>query len=272
MTGISLKHVLSLVGRLDDAPGDDAPRQRFRRFLRQSVTDIDQLSAYLAEAGGGDTEQDDRAFQDLINHLGGLLGFRVSFGPYRPSEQELSFHGHWQSDDGSHIVIEARAREAELTTSSLVGSIYGLIAENRIRNWEAASGLYVLARDADRGGLERAIIADRQTERLRIATVDALVRLARCVQQGPLEHSDVRLVLGPSRPDVGPTVDLIARRRTPGGDMPGEGRPDRRPDGARPDESPRHVGADRGRPPSRLVDYVDDVVDQLIEALRPDQI
>ncbi len=33
---IALKQILDLVGKLDDTPGEETPRERFRRFLKES--------------------------------------------------------------------------------------------------------------------------------------------------------------------------------------------------------------------------------------------
>ena len=40
---ITLNQILELVGKLDDATGNDTPRERFRRFLRENVRDIGQI-------------------------------------------------------------------------------------------------------------------------------------------------------------------------------------------------------------------------------------
>ena len=44
-----MNDVLALVGRLDDAPGFDTPRERFRRFLTERVTDKDLAEPILED-------------------------------------------------------------------------------------------------------------------------------------------------------------------------------------------------------------------------------
>ena len=44
---ISLTDLLPLVGRLDAAPGFDTPRERFRRFLLEHVTDVPTARALI---------------------------------------------------------------------------------------------------------------------------------------------------------------------------------------------------------------------------------
>lgn len=43
--GITLKQILDLVGKLDDTPGDETPRERFRHFLKTNVKEVGQLQA-----------------------------------------------------------------------------------------------------------------------------------------------------------------------------------------------------------------------------------
>ena len=53
---ISLKQVLELVGKLDDSPGEDVPRERFRHFLQEQLTEVGQIRDFVqewdAECGG----------------------------------------------------------------------------------------------------------------------------------------------------------------------------------------------------------------------------
>jgi len=75
-----LEQVLELVGDLDDAPGEKTPRERFRRFLSQNLTSVGAVRDYVEECLRSSGEQYNRALQDLVNHLGRLLGFDVTCG------------------------------------------------------------------------------------------------------------------------------------------------------------------------------------------------
>ena len=46
---ITLKQILDLVEKLDDSPGDDTPRERFRRFLKENVKEVGQVRDYVEE-------------------------------------------------------------------------------------------------------------------------------------------------------------------------------------------------------------------------------
>lgn len=210
---VTLNQILELVGKLDDSPGDETPRERFRRFLQSNVTEIGQVRDYIEECLRSTGPQYSRALQDLVNHLGRFLGFEVVFGRYQGVAGEVGFDGLWRSPSGLHIVIEVKTTEAyAVRTSSLVGYVDGLISEKKIPDWDCALGLYVVGRpDPDVRQLENAIIAERRTSQLRIVAVDSLLGLAELMDQYDVTHEDVLTVLRPSGPKVDPIVGLMVR-------------------------------------------------------------
>jgi len=80
---MSLEQVLELVGDFDDTPGEKTPRERFGRFLAQNLFGVGAVRDYVEECLHSSGEQYNRALQDLVNHLGRLLGFDVTFGRYK---------------------------------------------------------------------------------------------------------------------------------------------------------------------------------------------
>ena len=46
---ITLKEILGLVGKLDDTSGDETSRERFRRFLKENITEVGQIRDYIEE-------------------------------------------------------------------------------------------------------------------------------------------------------------------------------------------------------------------------------
>jgi len=86
---ITLTQIFNLVGRLDDTPGNDVPRERFRRFLEENVTEVGKLRDYIEECLRGKGEHYNRALQDLINYLGTFLGYDVKYGRYQGTENEI---------------------------------------------------------------------------------------------------------------------------------------------------------------------------------------
>ena len=66
----TLKEILGLVGSLDDTPGEDTARERFRRYLKQTVKEVGQLRDYVEECLREKGDQYNRALQDLVNYIG----------------------------------------------------------------------------------------------------------------------------------------------------------------------------------------------------------
>jgi hypothetical protein len=49
--------------------------------------------------------------QDIINHIGRLLGFEVTFGRYRGVAGANGYDGPWQSPTGKRIVVETKTTD-----------------------------------------------------------------------------------------------------------------------------------------------------------------
>ena len=91
---ITLNQILALVGKLDDSPGTDTPRERFRHFLKENVNEVGQVRDYIEECLRTSGDQYNRALQDLVNYLGRLLEFEVTFGRYQGVQGQIGFDGH----------------------------------------------------------------------------------------------------------------------------------------------------------------------------------
>ena len=210
---ITLKQILALVGKLDDSTGDETPRERFRRFLKENVKEVGQIRDYIEECLRNSGNQYNRALQDLVNHLGTFLGFEVTFGRYQGIPGQIGFDGHWISPTGFHIVVEVKTTETyAIKTATLIGYINQLISEKKIPNWENALGLYVVGRpDPQIQQLENAIIAEKRTHQLRVISIDSLLSIAEMINDYDVSHEDILAILRPSGPKIDPIVDLMTR-------------------------------------------------------------
>ena len=210
---ISLKQILALVGSLDDAQGDQTPRERFRQFLQENVTEVGQLRDYVEECLRTSGDQYSRALQDLVNRLGQFLGFHVRYGRYQGVAGQKGFDGLWDSPKGYHVVVEVKTSEVyAVRTATLVGYIDNLISERRIPSWEVALGLYVVGRpDRELRQLENAIVAEKRTHALRVVSVESLLSLADLLQEYEVSHEDILAVLRPASPRIDSVVDLLSR-------------------------------------------------------------
>ncbi|MCD6451283.1 MAG: EVE domain-containing protein [Acidobacteria bacterium] len=205
---ITLTKILSLVGRLDDTPGDDVPRERFRQFLKENLKEIGQIRDYIDECLRKSGDQYNKALQDLVNYLGEFLGFEVTFGRYKGVYGEIGYDGLWRSPTGFYLVIEVKTTEAyAIKTTTLVGYINSLISQKVIPDWDHALGLYVIGRpDSGLNQLENSIIAEKRTNQLRIISVESLISLAEAINEYEISHEDILGIIKPS----GPTIDHIA--------------------------------------------------------------
>ena len=210
---IPLNQLLALVGNLDDSPGQDVPRERFRGFLRETVREAAQIRDYVGECLRTSGDQYNRALQDLVNRIGSFLGFEVEFGRYQGVRGELGFDGYWRSPTDFHVVVEVKTTEVyAIKTSTLVGYVDGLVSAKRIPSWEQTLGLYVVGRpDPELRQLENAIVAERRTHQLRIASVESLLSLAEMMTQYDVEHEDILAVIRPSGVAIDPIAGLMAR-------------------------------------------------------------
>lgn len=210
---ITLNQILNLVGKLDDSPGDETPRERFRRYLQENVSEVGQVRDYVGECLRTSGDQYNRALQDLVNYLGHFLEFEVSFGRYKGAKGQIGFDGHWKSPTDFNIVVEVKTTETyAIKAATLVGYIDSLISEKVIPSWENALGLYVVGRpDPEIRQLENAILAEKRTHQLRIISVESLLSLAEMMNEYDVSHEDILSVIRPSGPIIDPVVDLMAR-------------------------------------------------------------
>jgi len=210
---ITLNQILNLVGKLDDAPGDDTSRERFRRFLKDNVKEVGQVRDFVEECLRNSGVQYNRALQDLVNYLGHFLGFDVTFGRYQGVPGEVGFDGHWKSPTGFHVVVEVKTTEVyAIKAATLVGYVDELISEKRISSWDDALGLYVIGRaDPEIRQLENAILAEKRTHQLRVTSIESLLSLTEMMSEYDVSHEDILAILRPSGPRIDSVVDLMAR-------------------------------------------------------------
>lgn len=215
MSGLSLDKLLKLVGTLDDRGGEDSGRARFRDYLRSEVSEIGALRDYadtcLRESG----PQYSRALQDIVNRLGEVLGFEVTYGRYQgsPAEGVIGYDGHWQGAGDHHIVVEVKTTDAYvIKTATLLGYINELVSDHKVPQAARKLGLYVVGRpDASLAQLENSILAEGRVSELRVISVDSLLSLAELSSQYEIGHDDILSLLYPTGPRIDPAIDLMTR-------------------------------------------------------------
>jgi hypothetical protein len=214
---VSLNELLALVGRLDDAPGFDTPRERFRRFLFERVTDAAVARSLVEQSQHSLGEQHRRALQDAIVVLGRFLGFETTFGTYQRVAGAVKYDGQWRSRHRLEIVIEIRADQTPRTdVDDLSRSLSALLAPSYLETDVRRLGLCVVTSlYGGRARLEDPPAGEKSQADIRIVSVRSLLWLADAVSGGHLKHEEIlRLLTSGGNLDF--VVDLMERLTTNG--------------------------------------------------------
>lgn len=186
---VTLSDLLPLVGRLDSTPGFDSPRERFRRFLLENVTDVATARSLIEECQRSVGEQRHRALQDLVALVGRFLGFEITFGTYERSGSAPPMDGVWRSRGMLDVVLELRTEQTpHASVDSLHQALTAPATPPRVDPYPRI-GLAVVARHfAARSRLEQAFASEAHGSELRIVSVRSLLTLAEHVAATRLNH------------------------------------------------------------------------------------
>ena len=207
----ALQEILTLVGRLDETPGFDTPRERFRRFLTERVTDVAGIRGLLSQCQQSLGDQHARARHDLIVMLGVFLGFEVTFGGYEAPGRPARLSGHWRSRRRARLVVDVRSEQtAGGDVDELARTVASLATDAPPDLEERWIGLCVTTPFYTARRRLEALLAQRQSGDIRCVTVDSLLWLADMTSAGRLGHEDVLRLLT-SGPDSDFTIDLMRR-------------------------------------------------------------
>jgi hypothetical protein len=190
---VTIDQLLLLAGRLDDAPGFDSPRERFRRFLVDHAR-TPQIARPLIEACQHTPgEQHHRALQDLVVLLGRFLGFDAMFGTYLPVAGAVRLDGQWQSRSRLHVVVELPSDHGAgpIEIDTLLRSVTAVTAASG-GSVVRAAGLCVLAASfVGRHRVEEAVAAAEPAFPVGVIALQSLLSLADMVAAGGVTHDDV---------------------------------------------------------------------------------
>ncbi len=227
----TLKETLELIGKLDDSTGDNSPRIRFHNYLKSYITEVGQLRDYIEESIRETDNQYNKAFQDLVNHLGTFLGFEVVFGRYSGVKNEIGFDGHWISPEGFHLVVEVKSSETyPIKTATLLEYMNQLISEKQIPSDNDVIGVYVIGKpNPEVQQLKNAIIAENRFQQLRIISIDALITLAELMNEYDVNHEDILSIIKPSGPSIDPNVEIMIKLAAQQGPPPETGTEQQKP-------------------------------------------
>jgi hypothetical protein len=206
---VTLDELLLLVGRLDDAPGFDSARERFRRFLLERVTDLPTARALIEDCQRSVGEQRHRALQDLITVVGRLLGFDITFGTYERSADAVKVDGQWRLPGQLHVGLEIKTEQTSaVPLERLARAVSALPGRD---DAEPRIGLCVVARQcAARTRLVNTIASYAQLCDVRVISVQSLLSLADQIASERMTHGEVvKLLRSGFALDF--VIDLLAR-------------------------------------------------------------
>jgi hypothetical protein len=210
---VILNDLLALVGRLDDSPGFDTPRERFRRFLLDRVSDPGVARSLIDQSQRSLDEQHHRSLQDAIVVLGRFLGFETGFGTYQRVAGAAKHDGQWRSRRRLEVVLDVRTDETPRSDlDELSRALSGLAASSR-SDVPHLGLVIVTPLYGGRARLDDAVHAEKSLPDVRVVSIRSLLWLADMVSAGRLKHHEiVRLLTSGASLDF--VVDLLERFAT----------------------------------------------------------
>ena len=251
---ITLDDVLLMVGRLDDTPGFDTPRERFRRFISTHVTDVRLARAFIEQGQRSLGEQHHRALKDLVTILGRFLGLETAFGSYMPVSGVLRYDGHWRYPRRLNMVLEVRTDQTQGADLESLSRSVGAMAASSLLSASTPSpvGLSVLTTHYPRRAvLEHSMASRKPGGPIKVASIRSLLAVADLVDAGRVTHAEVLRILS-SDLSVDFLIDLLERSAT--------ARDAGRSTPAEPRDEPAFwvaiVGSDAAATPEQIVERV----------------
>jgi hypothetical protein len=188
---VTLDQMLALAGRLDDSRDFDSARERFRRFLREHMTDVAAVRTLIDQAKYSPDDQHRRALHDLVVLTGRFLGFDVDVGAPSLPDGAASHHGTWHAPGRLRVIVEV----------GTLSSAPSLNAADLSTHGTPVVGLFVpVTLPSPRAGDER-----RTGRPVRVMPVAELLALAEMATTGRLAPREVVRML-----EMGIPVDFVA--------------------------------------------------------------
>lgn len=194
---LTVNQLLTIVGRLDDSPGFDTPRERFRRFLNERVTDAASARLVIQQCLQMAGEQNRRALQDAVVLTGRFLGFGTTFGSYQHDPGAAPVSGEWESRRRLRVVLSLCAGPIDTAELDALSNVVRDGVDPKEQNDTPRVGLCIVTPFyAAKTRLEEQFRA-RTYANLRLISLGGLLRMAEMVAGAHLTHEDVLRLLNP---------------------------------------------------------------------------
>jgi hypothetical protein len=194
---VTVSQVLAMVGRLDDSPGFDTPRERFRRFLVQRITDPQAARLVIQQCQQMSGEQTHRALQDAVVLIGRFLGFHTAFRPYQHDPGAAAISGEWESRRQLRVILSLCSDQ----TAAIELDAFSQIVRNGLPEHLQANtprvGLCIATPTfASKARVEELLRARRHPD-IRMMSLPGILRMMDLVTSKRLTHDDVLQLLHP---------------------------------------------------------------------------
>jgi hypothetical protein len=190
----SLHQMIAFAGEGRLADGNTCSNE-FRALL--TIVPLEVLQKYAVEALSGEAEDHGFALQDIVNELGGRLGYSVEAGLYRGRRGESGHDGLWTDLDNSHaIVAEVKTTVTYRIKLDPIGRYRDdLVRANKISK-EKSSALIVVGKDnEDTADLEAQIRGSRYAWDIRLVSLAALFKMV-ALKNATDDPASARLLRG----------------------------------------------------------------------------
>lgn len=203
MVKLTIEKIINLVGNLRDK---EESSQRFRDFISGSDILREDLEVWITECLSSSGTNYSRAFQDLVNQIGTLLGFEVKFGIYQGIQGENNYDGLWISDkEKVKIIIESKKSGAYQLDPKQIKKYLDQIEEDDYSSY----GLLVIG-ETDPSPAVSTIKGSEIKFNTRIIPIISLLKLLRIKEENNLKHEEIVNFLIPlDTMNIGELIELI---------------------------------------------------------------
>jgi len=188
----TLDQLMTFIGRLDDSPGFDTPRERFRRFLIERIDGLESARQVIHECRETSGEQSHRALQDAAALCGRFLGFETAFGRYHHDPGVMQSHGFWHARRRLHVTLVLCTDQ---TIDLNLDTVSHGVTEGE-GGYPRIGLLVVTPLYPGKERLKNMLTAGKHAN-LRLISLGGLLHFCGMVVKGLLTHEDVLQVLNP---------------------------------------------------------------------------
>lgn len=178
LEGKSFRQVIQFSGEGSLRDGNDTSDE-VRSLL--AAVDLARLVGFADECLTASFTDSGFALQDIANQIGVRLGFKVEFGRYRGTRNEVGFDGLWTATDGHVVLIEVKTTDAYRINLDTISTYREKLIE--LGKLTDKSSILVVVGRQDTGDFEAQIRGSKHAWDIRLISIDSLFRLAAVKEQ-----------------------------------------------------------------------------------------